>query len=224
MAEAVFPTRERLSMVAYGKIKHMILQRELPSGAFINEAQLQQTLGLGRTPVREALLKLAQDRLVIFHPRKGVEVARMTPKDVHDIFQTRILLEPAVLRQCFDQVDRQWAAQLREQLICHADDAASQSGETASPLVELDNCFHLGLVDTLQNQYATALIHSLVEFLNFIRITAWHPIRYQASNREHISILDSILAGNLERSCLQLADHLQVSYEEAIHTMLHAPL
>ena len=52
-----------LSRVAYDRIKTMILQKELMPGQFINESQLQETLELGRTPVREAVLALAQDRL-----------------------------------------------------------------------------------------------------------------------------------------------------------------
>lgn len=59
-----------LSRVAYDRIKVMILQKELMPGQFINESQLQETLELGRTPVREAVLALAQDRLVTIHPRK----------------------------------------------------------------------------------------------------------------------------------------------------------
>ena len=50
-----------LSRVAYDRIKVMILQKELMPGQFINESQLQETLELGRTPVREAVLALAQD-------------------------------------------------------------------------------------------------------------------------------------------------------------------
>ena len=68
-----------LSRVAYDRIKVMILQKELMPGQFINESQLQETLELGRTPVREAVLALAQDRLVTIHPRKGIEVTRPTP-------------------------------------------------------------------------------------------------------------------------------------------------
>lgn len=52
-----------LSRVAYDRIKVMILQKELMPGQFINELQLQEILELGRTPVREAVLALAQDRL-----------------------------------------------------------------------------------------------------------------------------------------------------------------
>ncbi len=211
-----------LSKIAYNQIKTMILQKDLSPGQFVNESQLQELLGLGRTPVREAVLALAQDNLVQIHPRKGIEITRPTPKSVHDIFQIRSLLEPMILKECFYQVDLTWAAEMRALLLEHQDDAAGQDGQTASPLIELDNQFHLALVDTLHNQYASQLMRSLVDLLNLIRITAWKPLRYQVSNQEHIAILDAILQQQQETACQLLVEHIQLSYQEAINTMMHS--
>ena len=105
MPKSVSQKQKCLSQVAYEQIKTMILQKDLTPGQFINEAQLQELLALGRTPVREAVLALAQDRLVTIHPRKGIEVTRPTPKDIHDIFEIRGMIEPAILRQCCVMVD-----------------------------------------------------------------------------------------------------------------------
>ena len=222
MAKALAQKRESLSQVAYDQIKAMILQKELIPGQFINESQLQEMLCLGRTPVREAILALAPDNLVTVHPRRGIEITRPTPKDIHDIFEIRSLLEPTILRQCFTMVDPQWAMDMRALLLQHEDDSAGNSAETAAPLIELDNRFHLELVDTLRNQYATNLMRSLVDYLNLIRVTAWRPIRYRASNREHIDILNAILEQDLEKSCRLLSDHIHLSYQEAINTMMHS--
>ena len=222
MAKAPSQKRERLSQVAYDQIKSMILQKDLTPGQFINESQLQELLELGRTPVREAILALAQDKLVTVHPRKGIEITRPTPKDIHDIFEIRSLLEPMILRQCFSMVDPQWAMDMRALLLQHEDDSAGNSAETAAPLIELDNRFHLELVDVFHNQYASNLMRSLVDFLNLIRVTAWSADRYQISNREHIDILDAILEKDVDRACRLMEEHIQLSYQEAIHTMMHA--
>ena len=103
----------------------------------------------------------------------------------------------------------------------HQDDEAGNAGQTAAPLIELDNEFHLKLVDTLHNQYASQLMRSLTEYLNLIRITAWRPSRYQVSNREHIDILNAILERRPEDACRLLSEHIQLSYQEAINTMIH---
>ena len=224
MGTTVEKRQGSLSRLAYDQIKTMILQKDLLPGQFVNESQLQQLLGLGRTPVREGVLALAQDNLVRVHPRRGIEITRPTPKDIHDIFEVRQLLEPMVLRQCFHQVDLQWAISMRDQLIQHQDDEASNAGQTAAPLIDLDNQFHLALVDTLHNQYTSHLMRSLTDYLYLIRITAWRPSRYQVSNREHIAILDAIIERRLEDACRLLSEHIQLSYQEAINTMLHASL
>ena len=186
MAAVVDKRRDSLSQVAYDQIKTMILQKDLTPGQFINEAQLQALLGLGRTPVREAVLALAQDKLVHIHPRKGIEISRPTLKDIHDIFEIRSLLEPLILHQCFHQVDLQWAVDMRTLLLQHQDDEAGNA-----------------------------------EYLNLIRITAWRPSRYQVSNREHIDILNAILERRPEDACRLLSEHIQLSYQEAINTMIH---
>ena len=220
MPKSVSQKQKCLSQVAYEQIKTMILQKDLTPGQFINEAQLQELLALGRTPVREAVLALAQDRLVTIHPRKGLEVTRPTPKDIHDIFEIRGMIEPAILRQCCVMVDPQWAMDMRELFQGHADDSASSAGETAAPLIDLDNRFHLELVDLFRNQYASNLMRSLVDFLNLVRVTAWHAERYQVSNQEHIDILDAILAKDVDRACHLMEEHIKLSYQEAIHAMM----
>ena len=67
-------------------------------------------------------------------------------------------------------------------------------------------------------------MRSLVDYLNLIRITAWRPLRYQVSNQEHIAILDAILQQQQETACQLLTEHIQLSYQEAINTMMHSSL
>jgi len=221
MNATVIQNRESLSQKAYDQIKAMILQKDLAPGQFINESHLQKLLGIGRTPVREAILALAQDNLIIIHSRKGIEVTRPTPKAIHDIFEIRTLLEPMILQRCFPLIDLQWATEMRNLLLQHQDDDDSSDGQTAAPLIELDNRFHLALVDTLHNQYASQLMRSLVDYLNLIRITAWKSSRYHVSNQEHIAILDAILEQKPDAAVKLLSEHIQLSYQETIDTMMH---
>lgn len=222
MTKATVQKRENLSQLAYQQIKAMILRRELVAGQFINEAQLQEMLGIGRTPVREAVLALAQDNLITVHPRKGIEITRPSPKALHDIFEIRLMLEPLILRQCFETIDLDWTVGMRATLASHQDDTAD-AVPAAVTLVELDNRFHLELTDTLHNHYASRLMRSLADYLNLIRITTWRPERYHQSNREHIAILDAILTRNADEACRLMESHLQQSYLETVNTMMHGP-
>lgn len=221
MLKAAAKKRESLSQVAYSQIRSMILKRELLPGQFINEAELQQALGLGRTPVREALLALSQNGLVTVHPRKGVEITRPTLKAVHDIYEFRSLTELYILRRCFSAIDREWAAQLcalleREQAHSDADPSQSEAN-----FIHLDHRFHQELAATLNNQYINQQLRSMQDYLSLVRFSVWTPEEILDSNHTHIAILSAILDNDVEKACLRMSAHLKNSYQEAMETMLH---
>ncbi|MFZ8979102.1 MAG: GntR family transcriptional regulator, partial [Candidatus Nanopelagicales bacterium] len=68
--------------LAYREIRALIVTLELAPGALISEPELQERLGLGRTPIREALRTLAHERLVEVYPRRGMFVAALDPRDL----------------------------------------------------------------------------------------------------------------------------------------------
>ena len=82
-----------LSEQAYHQIRKKILTLELAPGTIINEADLRHELGLGRTPIREALLRLAQQKLVTIVPRRGMFVTDIRLEDIRQLFELRLALE-----------------------------------------------------------------------------------------------------------------------------------
>lgn len=214
--------REGLSQQAYRTIKNMILQNELCQGEFISETGLQEKLGIGRTPVREAILQLARDRLITIHPRKGIEVTRISPKDIRDIFEMRSILEPAALRKGIPKLNREWLLEMRARFAEHVGDAAPISREDAVKLADLDERFHTGLIETLKNQYANDLMENFIDYLVIIRstVTESDAPRFRDSNGEHIAIIDAILAGDADLACLRLSEHIRISFDEAIRAIL----
>lgn len=215
--------KEPLSQKAYRTIKNMILNHELSQGEFISEADLQEKLCIGRTPVREAVLQLSQDQLIRIHPRKGIEIARISPKTIRDIFEIRSILEPVALRKGIDKLDKTWLRDIRDQFVRYnGDDIESISKEDAIHLADLDNQFHIGLIRVMGNRYADNLMQGFVDFLVLIRstVTTSDIPRFQDSNKEHIEIIDFILAGDVEQACQKLSEHIRISYNEAIRTIL----
>jgi len=73
---------ELLSEQAYRSIRDLIVTLDLPPGAVVSEADLMSRLGMGRTPVREALRALARERLVEVYPRRGIFVAGVDPREL----------------------------------------------------------------------------------------------------------------------------------------------
>jgi DNA-binding GntR family transcriptional regulator len=88
-----------LSDQAYRVIKRKIVTAcELPPGSVINESQLKHELGMGRTPIREALQRLAREDLVTILPRRGMYVPEISITDLRDIFEAREPIEIATVR------------------------------------------------------------------------------------------------------------------------------
>ena len=88
-----------LSQQAYECIKQQIVSLQLPPGAVINEMALREETGLGRTPIREALQRLAQEKLVLIAPRRGMFVSEIGITDLQKLFEARLVLEPFAARQ-----------------------------------------------------------------------------------------------------------------------------
>ena len=87
-----------LSERAYHQIRHMIVRLELAPGDVIREDGLQARLGLGRTPIREALQRLVRDQFVVVLPRRGMYVANVDLADLGLLYETRSTLEPYAMR------------------------------------------------------------------------------------------------------------------------------
>lgn len=218
--------KEGLADQAYKSIKNLILTNQLRPGQFINEQQIQTMLGIGRTPVREAFLRLSRDQLVTIHPRKGIEITRISPKVLHDIFEVRILLEPLILEKSCDIIDAEWLKDMRGKFARYSEAA----GEEALPLnavelAELDDKFHVELMEFFGNQYTTDLMRSFVDCLAIIRstVTTANHARFQKSNDEHIAIIDCLLSGDVVSAKQKLLDHLNESYNQAVQTLMHLP-
>jgi DNA-binding GntR family transcriptional regulator len=93
-------TRSQVSQsaIAYEQIKERIITLKLPPARFIDEAQLSDELGLGRTPIREALIRLSLEHLVIIMPRRGTLVADLNVSDMQKLYEIRLALETTSVR------------------------------------------------------------------------------------------------------------------------------
>src|SRR3954453_9877954 len=85
--------------LVHRRLKEQIELGELPPGSPLSELSLVARTGASRTPVREALRRLAAEGLVDLAPRLGARVSRVSAQSVRDLFEFRQLLEPAAIRQ-----------------------------------------------------------------------------------------------------------------------------
>ena len=145
---------------AYYGIRELIVTLELAPGAPISERELMERLGLGRTPVREALRTLAQEKLVEVYPRRGIVVAPVDVGDLALLSEARITLESFAARLAAERAnadDREVALALLAELPGLADTRDERA------LIELDQrihrhvyrCAHNPFVESTLNEYYT---------------------------------------------------------------------
>src|SRR6266496_4014258 len=143
---------------AYHLIKEKIITLELPPASVIDEARLIAELGLGRTPIREALQRLALDNLVVILPRRGTIVADLNMSDLQKIFEIRIELEVYGVRLA---AQRATVAQIAAMEALFEDaDTLLRDGDNYQ-LIRLDHQAHRLLAQAAHNEFLEETLERL---------------------------------------------------------------
>ncbi len=145
------------SAEAYVRIKAKIIGLELAPAAPIDENALIQELGVGRTPIREALQRLALENLVIIYPRRGMLVADLNPSDLQKVFELRLELEPFAARLAAERATPAEAAALTA-LFTGAEAGAAADHRA---LIDLDREFHTRLAQAAHNEFLEETLERL---------------------------------------------------------------
>jgi Transcriptional regulators len=194
------------SSEAYRLIKEKIITLELPPASLIDEASLMASLGLGRTPIREALQRLALESLVVILPRRGTIVADLNMSDLNKIFEMRLELEAMAVRLA---AQRAHAAQLAEmeQLFEQAD-ALLQSGDNYE-LIKLDHAMHMLIARAAGNEFLEETLDWLYSHVLRLWYVSLHRVqRLREAIEEHREMLALIKQGDGEAAAALMRKHI----------------
>lgn len=129
------------SGTVYEAIREMIAAGEFRAGEPLREVRLAERAGVSRTPVREALRRLAAEGIVELRPNKGAQLVEISREDAAAIFDVRCLLEPYAAGRAATRASQDDLAHL-EELLDAMDDVASAGREHLDELAPLNNQFH----------------------------------------------------------------------------------
>ncbi|MEU6040792.1 GntR family transcriptional regulator [Actinomadura sp. NPDC047616] len=150
----------RATDTAYEAVRQMILSGEAAAGSRLGEAELAESLGLSRTPVREALQRLGSDGLVEVLPHRGARVVQWTSADLEEIFELRSLLEPyAAARAARQRPDETVLADLRD--LCAEMERAAADGDLTR-VARLNSRFHAAVIEASGNRRLPAMLTSVM--------------------------------------------------------------
>jgi DNA-binding GntR family transcriptional regulator len=149
-------TRDNISDSVAVAVRNMIVDGRLPAGERINEVHLSAELGVSRTPLREALAKLAQEGALRSIPRIGYFVRELSLEEFEQIYDIRPLLDPEALRLSgLPSTARM--ARLNE-----LNDKIERSRD-ANAVIDLDDEWHLELIADCPNKVLIDLIKQIIQ-------------------------------------------------------------
>lgn len=155
------PGRRRSAEDAYREIRAQILRGDREGGEWLREGELAASLGVSRTPVREALRRLAAEGLVRHERNRGVQVESWSIHDLDEIFSLRSALEPlgSALAATSGLADLHELGQLADAM----DVAAAGSRPDLDEVTRLNNRFHGAIMEAAGNGRLTQMVSSVVE-------------------------------------------------------------
>lgn len=200
---------ERRSLVdrAYREIKHSILGNLYPPNFQMLEQDLASQLGMSRTPVREALIRLEKEGLVEIIPRRGMRVVPILLDDLLEIYDVMSCLEcRAVERLAERKPSEEEIAPLMEALTNM--EQALESGDLEA-WARADDTFHRGLVKLCGNERLCRLAMTVTDQIHRARMVTlrMRPLPKQ-SNSDHRRTVEAILEGDAQTAREIHRDHL----------------
>ena len=202
---------------AYYRIRELIVSLELPPGSLISERELMERLGLGRTPVREALRTLTRERLVDVYPRRGMFVSRVDVRDLAGLSEVRAALESHAARLAAGRSTEADRAEI-EVLLEELEQAVGEDGERT--LIDLDQRIHRHVYRCAHNPFLEATLNEYyVLTLRIWFLALERVVRLEDAVGEHRELLEAIRDGDPGRAEQAMRRHV-TGFEQAIRRVL----
>lgn len=139
-------------------LRSAILSGELVAGQLYSVQDLAEVLGVSRTPVREALIRLASKGMVRFERNRGVRILQSTPADLEEVFELRLLLEVPAARLAVARMQDADVVELRK---CFDGMISAAEAGDEQALMERDRRFHAVILEGAGNQRLATFVDSL---------------------------------------------------------------
>jgi len=192
--------------IAREEIRERIISLNLAPGSVIDEASLMDQLGLGRTPIREALKLLEAENLVVIVPRRGIFVADIGLNHLQQIYEMRLALEPMAARLAAQRITPARLSQLR---LCSADMGDMGSLDIPSAY-RIDRAFHRVLARASGNEL---LARDITQHYN-LALRLWNLVQEWLEVEDlglmfHVQLIEAVAAHDADRADVVMREHIE---------------
>jgi DNA-binding GntR family transcriptional regulator len=213
---------QSLTDAAYAILKQRIIRCEMPPGLHITESQLVNEINIGKTPVREALARLAQEGLVRSYPRYGYVVAPITLGDVKELFGLRLIVEPAAVELAVGRLDAAQMHQLDQ--LSEVADLSRDNHESLDEHLHANRELHAIIARASGNQRLAELIEKLHdESERMLHLSLLFRPRREEIQHEHRALIDALAVGDAASARRHMIEQIQAAEANVLDALLSSP-
>lgn len=211
MMDFQLKVQKPLKELVYLELKHKILTGEIGSETRLMEIDLAEKMNVSRTPIREAIRRLADDGLVKVEPRRGAYVANISIKDMLDVFEVREDMEGFTAYLAAQRITDDQKVELRR--IAEEYEKATKA-EDKEAVIALDEEFHNFVVSCCNNETLAELVEYVQELSLRFRYLYYEKVDLYAQTAEqHRRIMEAINAGDADLARKEGDSHVKTLKE-----------
>jgi len=201
----------------YDRLRADILTARIEPGRKLSMRFLMDTYITGQTPIREALNRLAAERLVEFRDQRGFSVARISRTELIELTKTRCWVEGLALREGMAAATPQWEEDLvlaHHRLLRMSRSLSAERFEDNPEWERLHRAFHRALIGQCGSPFLIDFCRQMADLLyRYRKISISKAFRWREVAEEHRAILESVLSGDRERAVALLTRHYTLTAE-----------
>jgi DNA-binding GntR family transcriptional regulator len=201
------PERRLLADRAYDALKGSLQSGKYPPGTFLSERQLARVLGMSKTPLKSALVRLEAEGFLRISPQQGIVVREPSVQEIVELFDLREAIETYVVRRVAGRLTADQSSRLKENVRLQMRAVKDERVEDAT---RLDTEFHALVCGFLGNRELSQTLARMREklHLHILGNLSRRPERMADSAREHAGIAEALLKGRGEQAAELVRQHL----------------
>jgi DNA-binding GntR family transcriptional regulator len=207
--------RRQRSKTVYAELRRALMLGEYPLIERLGEVKLAEQFGASRTPVREALMRLESEGLVHRRPEGGFYPSSPNLADIRDLYELRRIIEVGTITRLAEtgsRHDEEGTRALRDEWTA----MLTAMPEPEPDFVLLDEDFHVGLAAASGNDAVARHLQLVNERIRIVRMQEFLDTeRIEKTIRQHVSIVDTLLAGDTAGATTLLTAHLDEARHQA---------
>lgn len=214
--------KQPMAVMAYEAVLKKIICLEYEPNQHLEENLLVEELGIGRTPIREALVRLQGEKMVESHPNKGVIVKPITLQNTKAMFESMHIFEFGVVDMA---INKDCSAFIKKMVSSNKEVKKAILSNKIFKLVEANHEFHINFAQCSQNEFLIRAVNdvrkeakrlSYLSYNNTIDPQRPLEIHYKSVTQEHDEIIESLVQKNKPKIKKLLRDHIETFRQRII--------